>query len=315
MHDYKLLEALAAVVREGGFERAARALCLTQSRSPAVRLLEGAPGACCSRGPARPRPTPDGRRLIRHCLQVRRLEEDLEAELDPAAPGGRPVLRIGVNADSLDFWFMDAVTDFVRERDALLDLAVDDQERTHRMLADGEVLGCVSARAEPMQGCTVRRLGVMRYGLLATPGFVRRHFPEGLTREAAARAPAVRFNRADDLHDLVLARLFPDDPPRDYPCFRARAGAFHGSGRGRAGRGMTPFIQAAAALAAGRLVCVDGRTEVPVALYWHRWNLRSPLLEGLSEALPGARGGCWSPSGPSQDGDPPCKRKTPAPFV
>lgn len=289
MHDYKLLEALAAVVREGGFERAARSLCLTQSAvSQRVRLLEERTGRVLLTRASPPRPTADGRRLIRHCLQVRRLEEDLAAELDPAAPGGRPVLRIGINADSLDFWFMDAVTDFVRERGALLDLAVDDQERTHRMLADGEVLGCVSARAEPMQGCTVRLLGVMRYGLLATPGFVRRYFPRGLTREAAARAPAVRFNRADDLHDLVLGRLFPD-PPRDYPVhFVPAPGRFMALAEAGLACGMTPFIQAATALEAGRLVCVDPRTEVPVALYWHRWNLRSPLLEALSEAL--ARG-------------------------
>lgn len=286
MHDYKLLEALAAVVQEGGFERAARALCLTQSAvSQRVRLLEERTGRILLTRSAPPRPTPDGQRLIRHCLQVRRLEEDLAAELDPAAPGGRPVLRIGVNADSLDFWFMDAVTDFVRQRDALLDLAVDDQERTHRLLARGEVMGCVSARPTPMQGCTATRLGVMRYGLLATPDFARRWFPRGLTREAAALAPAVRFNRADDLHDLVLARLF-SDPPRDYPVhFVPAPGQFMALAEAGLACGMTPFIQAAGALAAGRLVCVDARTEVPVALYWHRWNLRSPLLDGLSAAL------------------------------
>ncbi len=286
MLDYKLLQALDAVVREGGFERAARVLHLTQSAvSQRVRLLEDRSGRILLTRSAPPRPTPDGQRLIRHFLQVRRLEEDLRAETDPAAQGGRPALRIGVNADSLALWFMDAVLPFVAAEDALLDLAVDDQERTHRLLKSGEVLGCVSAREAPVQGCTATRLGVMRYGLLATPEFAARWFGAGLTREAAAQAPAVRFNRADDLHDLIFSRLFAD-PPTDYPVHYVPSPEqfLRLILAGRA-CGMTPFIQAAGELTRGELVCVDPRTEVPVALFWHRWNLRSPLLDRLSAAL------------------------------
>ena len=41
MFDYKLIEALAMVVREGGFENAARALHITQSAvSQRVKMLE-----------------------------------------------------------------------------------------------------------------------------------------------------------------------------------------------------------------------------------------------------------------------------------
>jgi len=286
MLDYKLLEALASVIQEGGFERAARALYITQSAvSQRVKLLEDRTGCILLTRSSPPQPTPDGRRLIRHYRQVRRLEEDLTAEIDPSTQGGQPVLRIGVNADSLALWFMDALLPFVQVEGALMDLAVDDQERTHRLLKNGEVLGCISARSAPMQGCTATRLGIMRYSLLATPDFVARWFPQGLTREAACRAPAVRFNRADDLQDMVYAQLFAD-PPTDYPThFVPSPEQFMVMAAAGLACGMTPHIQAETLLNAGELVSVAASTEVPVVLYWHRWNLRSPLLDRLSAAL------------------------------
>ena len=45
MFDYKLIEALAMVAREGGFDKAAKALYITQSAvSQRVKLLEDLTG-------------------------------------------------------------------------------------------------------------------------------------------------------------------------------------------------------------------------------------------------------------------------------
>lgn len=290
MLDYKLLEALAMVVQEGGFERAARRLHLTQSAiSQRVKLLEDRAGAILLTRSSPPAPTPQGRRLIKHYGQVRRLEDDLAEALPGTAPDARPTLRIGVNADSLAFWFMDAMVPFLREEGALMDLAVDDQERTHRLLRDGEVLGCLSARAEPMQGCSAHRLGAMTYSLLATPDFAARHFPEGVTRQAAAAAPAVVFNRADDLHASFYTRLFGQDAPSPPTHYVPSPEQFMAVISAGLACGMTPHIQARGEMTAGRLVTVDQRSVEPVALYWHRWNLDSPLLDRLTGAL--AEGG------------------------
>ncbi len=76
--EYPLLEALAAVVREGTFEAAARSLNITQSAvSQRVKLLEEKAGAALI---VRGRPcvaTEYGQQLYRHVAQVHLLEHDL----------------------------------------------------------------------------------------------------------------------------------------------------------------------------------------------------------------------------------------------
>src|SRR5690606_39451555 len=67
MLDYQLLQALAAVVEQGGFEQAARALGLSQSAvSQRVKLLEARVGAPVLLRATPPTPTDTGKRLLNH---------------------------------------------------------------------------------------------------------------------------------------------------------------------------------------------------------------------------------------------------------
>lgn len=297
MLDYKLLEALNAVAEEGGFEKAARRLCLSQPAvSQRVRSLEEQAGLILLTRSVPPRPTPAGERLLRHFRQVSLLEADLRGGLGPTASSTGPFpgadgpdppvsLSIGVNADSLGAWFLEAVTPFLERENVLLDLRVDDQERTLRFLRDGEVAGCVSAREAPVQGCRSERLGEMRYRLCATPEFVTRHFPEGLTADALRTAPAILFNREDGLHGRMIAALSLPDAgpfPAHYIPSYERFGDAIPSGLGY---GMLPDQQSAAHRAAGRLVDLAPGRWLSVPLYWHCWNIRSRLLERLTAHL------------------------------
>src|SRR5690554_7136427 len=113
MLDYKLLQALAAVVEQGGFERAARALGLSQSAvSQRIKLLEARIGAPVLLRATPPAPTDTGQRLLNHVQQVRLLELDLRHDVpmpdDDQAP---PRLRVALNADSLATWWAGAVAD------------------------------------------------------------------------------------------------------------------------------------------------------------------------------------------------------------
>lgn len=286
MLDYKLLEALAMVVSEGGFERAARRLNLTQSAvSQRVRQLEEAMGQILVARTAPPEPTPAGRRLLKHERQVRLLEGDLSlGEAHGGAPWSR-TLAVGVNADSLATWFLPAVDPFVQEQRVLLDLAVDDQDETHKMLRDGEVVGCISARAEPMQGCRAVVLGGMEYRLLAAPGFARRWFPEGLTPESVSRAPALTFNRVDESVNAVLKSAL-GGLPGPYPTHYVPSSEQYVNAILRGwGYGTLPVQQSAGLLAAGELVDLAPAHPLPVVLSWHCWNLDSALLTALTDAL------------------------------
>jgi LysR family transcriptional regulator (chromosome initiation inhibitor) len=77
MLDYAALSALAAVIREGSFERAARALNVTPSAiSQRIRLLEERVGCALRDQPCRA--TETGRRLCQHVDRVRLLEQELQ---------------------------------------------------------------------------------------------------------------------------------------------------------------------------------------------------------------------------------------------
>ncbi|MBG0775037.1 MAG: LysR family transcriptional regulator ArgP [Desulfovibrionaceae bacterium] len=285
MLDYKLLEAMAAVVQEGGFERAATVLHLTQSAvSQRVRLLEERAGSVLLVRATPPRLTPAGRALLRHYRQVCRLEQDLASALPLAGGEGRAELRVGVNADSLATWFLDAVRKFVEREDVLLQLSVDDQDQTHRLLADGEVAGCVSALAEPARGCRAVRLGRMDYRLLGSPAYAARWFPDGITAEAAARAPFLFYNRKDDLQNKFLRRALGAAPERlnvHYVPSPEKYAEFIAAGLAC---GSLPDQQSLPYVLEGKMVELSAAPE-SVDLYWHCWDLDSDLLQRCTEAV------------------------------
>jgi LysR family transcriptional regulator (chromosome initiation inhibitor) len=198
--DYPSLAALAAVVREGGFERAASVLGVTPSAvSQRVRALEERLGAVLVVRSQPPVPTEAGARLCAHAERVRLLEGELAAVL-PAiagADGRRLTLRVAVNADSLGSWFLPAAARFAERSGALLDLVLDDEGHTAERLRSGEVLAAVTTDPAPVQGCRTVALGALRYAATASPDFVRRHFPHRGGRRGARPGadPALRQAR------------------------------------------------------------------------------------------------------------------------
>ena len=286
MLDYKLLEALATVVQEGGFEKAAARLHITQSAvSQRVKLLEDQTGQVLMVRVSPPRPTPAGRQMIKHYLQVNRLEEDMKESLDLSGKDFFTTLALGINGDSLSTWFLPAVKDFLIQEHLLLDLRGDDQDETHKMLRDGEVIGCISVQDRPMQGCLMEYLGQMNYRLIGSPEFAKKWFPQGLTPQAATRAPFFIFNRKDHLHykmfPLALEKV-PNPLPAHYLPSSEQFVSFIQAGLGY---GMLPDQQSKECLKTGVLVDLAPSHMVPVHLYWHCWNLSSALLERFTRHL------------------------------
>src|SRR4051794_33008047 len=113
------LAALAAVVREGSFEAAARTLHVTPSAvSQRVRALETRVGQVLV---ARTKPcavTGAGRPLLRLAGQFDLLEREALAAAD-GTPAGR--VAIAVNADSLATWFVPALAGLPEDLPVLFD--------------------------------------------------------------------------------------------------------------------------------------------------------------------------------------------------
>ena len=106
--DPAALECLAAIVEEGGFERAAQRLSITQSAvSQRLRALEADVGTVLIVRSRPLRPTAAGKLLLKHTKQMRLLRADVERELRELAPsttgggGERERHLLAINADSI----------------------------------------------------------------------------------------------------------------------------------------------------------------------------------------------------------------------
>ncbi len=286
MLDYKLIEALAMVVREGGFDKAAGALYITQSAvSQRVKLLEEQTGQVLIARTTPPQATLAGRKLLKHYLQVKRLEDDLMEEMNEPGNKGFTSIAVGINADSLAFWLLEAIHPFLLEEKVLLDIRVNDQDQTHRMLKDGEVMGCISTQEQPIQGCRIEYIGRMNYRLIATPEFAARWFPNGFAIENIHRAPALIFDRHDELLHKLLHQAFAEVPasiPSHYVPSVEKYAEFIALGHAY---GTLPDQQSAPLLRTGQMIDLVPDCHEPVKLYWHCWNLKSDLLEKLTQHI------------------------------
>lgn len=282
MLDYALLEALAAVVDEGSFERAARRLGITPSAvSQRVKLLEERTGTALVRRGQPSTATEAGRRLCRHHAEVALMESGLGAAFASLVPAdATPTVRIAVNADSLATWFLPALGtlegfDF--------DLVVDDEDHTAEWLRRGEVTAAVSTDPGPIAGCSHRRLGRLPYAPTASPAFVERWFAQGVSEETLAIAPSLQFNVKDRLQDRWVESLFARVTPRRMHRVPSSHG-FVDAALAGLGWGMNPRPLVEGHLAAGRLVTLPG-PDLFVPLTWHWSRAVEPALRPLTDAV------------------------------
>ncbi len=300
--DPDALECLAAIVEEGGFERAAVRLSITQSAvSQRLRSLEVQVGTVLI---VRSRPlkaTTAGRLLLKHALQMRLLRADLERDLKDLAPGVAGAtgederISIAVNADSIATWALPALSPLAHQGLGL-EIITDDQDFTFEWLREGRVLGCVTTLRSALRSCKVIPLGVMRYVAVAEPGFAAARCPEGLNPHNFNALPFIAFNRKDDLQGEFVALACG---LKHVSLRQVYVPSSEGQVRAvQAGWGLSvlPELQVREHLLSGALVDVMPGHMLPVALYWHCWNLDSVVLDALTAALKSAAAVVLSPA-------------------
>lgn len=290
-YDPAALECLAAIVEEGGFERAAQRLNVTQSAvSQRLRALEAQVGSVLIVRSRPLKPTAAGQLLLKHTKQLRLLRADLERdlqELAPSAPGsGREDERvsIAINADSIATWALDALHDLVCQR-LPVEIIVDDQDFTQEWLRSGQVLGCVTTLKQALRGCRMVSLGAMHYRAVASSSFAKKHLPQGLTAHNFREVPFLSFNRKDDMAAEFVARAYGlKRVALNHLFVPSSEGQAHAVKAGWA-VGVLPDLMVREALAQGQLVDVAPGQVLPIQLYWHCWNLESEVLDALTQAL------------------------------
>lgn len=300
MLEYANLKALAVVVSEGGFDRAAKVLHITQSAvSQRIRQLEEKVGQSLL---IRSNPvvaTPTGKRLLRHYSQVQLLESELRAEMDADDPNHPTTVRIAVNADSLATWFLPALAGMFSRHAWLLELIVDDESYTHHLLKNGEAVGCVTTTEVPMAGCSSEFLGTMEYLCVATPEFAARYFGEPrdtqslsntklfncISQAQLAKAPAVVFSTKDKLHEKFLAQYFNMTPGQWWQHTIPSSESFLEAINLSLGYGLVGHLQAKPLIDQGILIELTPERRMRVPLFWQHWNIKAKQTTLVYRAL------------------------------
>ena len=292
--DANALECLAAIVEEGGFERAALRLLITQSAvSQRLRSLEVQVGTVLIVRSRPLKPTSAGRLLLKHALQMRLLRADLERDLKDLAPGAAGTagdeerISIAVNADSIATWAVPALSGLARQGLGL-EIITDDQDFTIEWLREGRVLGCVTTVKQALRSCRLVPLGAMRYVAVAQADYAAAHCPQGLSPHNFRALPFVAFNRKDDLQCEFVGRVLKLQQVALRQLYVPSS-----EGQVRAildgwGVSVVPELLVREHLRDGRLVDIAPGHALPVELYWHCWNLDSVVLDALSSALTSA---------------------------
>lgn len=286
--DYAALRAVAAVVRTGSFERAAASLNVTPSAvSQRIKHLEERLGAVLIERGTPCTATDKGLALCRHMDRVGMLEKDLMEhlpELSGAEGDGQVTLNVATNADSLGTWFLEAIASFTRATDYLVNVAIDDEDHTADWLRRGRVLAAVTALERPVQGCRVTPLGALRYQATASPDFVARYFPDGLTEEAFQNAPALTFNQKDRLQTVWAREVFGQDLSFPTHWLPSTQSFLEGSLAGM-GWALNPVQLARRHLERGDLVELAPGQMLERRLFWQINRLAADQLHELSRSI------------------------------
>lgn len=276
------VRTLLAVADAGTFDAAAAVLHVTPSAvSQRVKALEQRTGSVLVTRTKPVRVTESGQVVVRFARRLAALERDARAELGMS---GEPVhVPIAVNADSLATWFLPALASVVADPPICFELHREDQDHTTTLLREGRVMAAVTSSATPVQGCSVRPLGNLRYLPLASPAFAARWLT-GALREDLSSAPVVVYDRHDDLQDAFVRAL----GGRGASALRHYVPAsevFVTAVDAGLGWGMVPEVQAAPRLRAGTLVPLAPDRPVDVPLYWQQWKLDLPALSTVADAV------------------------------
>jgi LysR family transcriptional regulator (chromosome initiation inhibitor) len=288
------LLTFATVLSEGTLDAAARLLHITPSAvAQRLKALEQSAGQVLLQRSNPAKATSAGEVVLRLAQQIAQLEADAGRELGLGADSAQLAVPIVVNADSLAVWFLQALARVPGELNVTFDLHRDDEQHSTSLLRSGTVMAAVTATPEPVQGCRVESLGVMRYRAVAAPGYVERWFPEfpdGLGQATLNAAPTVDFDRKDT-YQWAFVQSWPSDgggaaPERKGPRHYVPASQDFGDAiRLGLGWGLIPEVQCGPDIGEGRLMELAPERPFDVPLYWQRWKTASRVLDVLSDTV------------------------------
>ena len=284
--DNKLLQALAAIVKEQSFERAAASIFITQSAiSQRIKQLEQEVSQPVLIRTTPPKATEVGEKLISHFYQVEQLENNLKQEIFPDEQSVPLTVHLATNADSLATWLIPALSPVLKKNLVELNLQISDEQYTIERLRDGEVFGAITLENKSIKGCQSTLLGEFKYVLVSSPEFKQRYFSKGLTPETLKSAPSVAFDQRDNMHITFMQQQYGLNKG-DYPLHTVRSSeAFVMLAKTGAACCFVAEFQIESELQSGELIDLLPNVKLTKQLYWQRWALLKGVHQEISEAI------------------------------
>lgn len=282
--DNAQLAAFASVLKEGSFEYAARKLNVTPSAiSQRVKLLEDRIGHVLIQRTSPCQATAAGRSLLQYVEQISILESEILLELGVGAEISAPIVKVplAINADSLDSWFPEVLSELASIPSINVDIRSEDQQHSLSLLFEGSVMAVVSSNPLAIQGCSVNRLGTMRYIGVASPDYIEQHISNGVTDQSFLHAPHLIFNKKDKLQQDFFFQLTGstlETPAHFFPTTKS----FEKAIQMGMGWGVLPEQIASEGLANGTLRNFSPENFLDIQLFWHRSKLKSAALDKIS---------------------------------
>ena len=284
--DYKWLEALDAVVYQGSFERAAVHLFVSQSAvSQRIKQLEKYIAQSVLIREQPPKPTLIGKKLLGLYRRVRLLENDIIPELKNDSET-RPVqLSLATNADSLATWLLPALETIMKQKQVELKMTIYGESRSLEKLKSGEVAGAISLEPYAISGCRADYLGRMDYVCVANHDFYQRFFSHGVNNHTLSIAPAVSYDKYDDLHKKFLIEHFDLRLDSIINHNVSNSEAFLKMALAGVAYCLIPFIQVKDELENGRLIDITPGLVMSYRIYWHHWQFETGVLQEISQEI------------------------------
>ncbi len=283
MLDLRELETLAAIIDEQSFDAAARKLHITPGAvSQRIKNLENRLGKSVLVRSSPPRVTLTGEQVMLYARKVLILQNEMQASLLGGENESVQTISLAVNHDSLSTWFMDVAEAVNGTYPVRFDIQTSDTGTTQKLLRAGEVQGVVTSREEPVPGCRSRYLGKMEYLPACSGDFFERYFLRGIERQALLAAPAVSFDRTDDLVARFLQRYELTGSEVDIHYFPSSHAILDAVSKSL-GWSMLPRLLLDS-FPEKELIVFDSHV-LDVSLYWKTWSLPSSTIEALEQQI------------------------------
>lgn len=205
-------ERRLTVLREKSFDGAARSLGLTPSAiSQRIKKLEERVGAIVVTRSSPLAPTSVGLRLCQHVEKVRLMEMSVLTAPGAALGDAAPLVSIKIVVDEASRcgWFLDALADAANADGRLFfEIAVVQPVNLLGAMRSGGAFGALTYQNTAVNGFKSVRLCTDTFRAIASPDFMNRYFPHGVTGELLASAPVLKQSAQDDLHARWAEQVF-----------------------------------------------------------------------------------------------------------